>query len=96
MRLIWILTLLSSVAFSAGMGKNMPSFSYFDTNVDGKISEKELNDGRAKRHAEMAAEGRMLRNAQTAPSFSQLDTNNDGHISKEEFKAHQDAMGSNQ
>ena len=92
MKLIWIFTLLISTVLAAGQGRNMPSFSYFDTNSDGKISEKELNDGRAERHSKLAEEGRMLRNAKNAPSFSQLDTDSDGYISKEEFAAHQQEM----
>ena len=92
MKFILMFSLLTSVLLAVGQGRNMPSPSYFDTNSDGKISEKELNDGRDKYHNEMAKEGRMLRNAKNAPSFSQLDTNGDGYISKEEFKKHQDAM----
>jgi len=95
MKYIWIVTLLISSVFAAGQGRNMPSFSYFDANSDGKISEKELSDGRAERHSEMAKEGKMLRNAKNAPSFSELDTNGDGYISKEEFEAHQRAMQAN-
>ncbi len=75
----------------AAGGMGMPSFSDFDSNGDGKITQKELNDGRAKRHEQKAKEGRMLRNIQNAPSFAEFDTNGDGVISKEEFAAHQKA-----
>ena len=94
MKYVWILSLIVSVGI-AGQGFNMPSFSFFDANGDGKISEKELNDGREVRRAQRVKEGKMLRNAKTAPSFSQIDTNRDGYISKEEFKAHQDARMQN-
>ncbi|PHR57578.1 MAG: hypothetical protein COA44_05665 [Arcobacter sp.] len=92
MKKLLIITLLLGSVLLANQGFNMPSFSYFDTNIDGKISEKELNDGRVKRHNELAQEGRMLRNTKNAPSFSQLDTDNDGYISKVEFASHQNAM----
>lgn len=91
MKSIATLLLLASMAF-AGKGFDMPSFAFFDVNGDGKISKKELQDGRAKRHDAKMGEGKMMRNAANAPSFSQLDTNGDGFISKDEFKAHQKMM----
>ncbi len=91
MRHVWILGLLISAVMAAGQGRDMPSFSFFDSDGDGKITQQELNDGREKRHAQKASEGKMLRNAQNAPSFSDFDTDGDGFISKEEFKAHQKA-----
>ncbi len=92
MKSLWILALLISGALAAGQGYNAPSFSYFDTNLDGKITKAELDDGRQKRHEKMAKEGRMLRNIANAPSFSEIDANGDGSITLEEFIAHQDAM----
>ena len=91
MKHMWILSLLISAVMAAGQGRDMPSFSFFDANGDGKITEQELNDARAARQAQKKSEGKMLRNAQSAPSFSQIDTNGDGVISKEEFAAHQKA-----
>ena len=91
MKHVWILTLLITAVIAAGQGRDMPSFSFFDADGDGKITEQELNDGRAKRQAQKKSEGKMLRNAQSAPSFSDIDTNGDGVISKEEFEAHQKA-----
>lgn len=92
MKLFLMFSVLTSMLLAVGQGRNMPSFTDYDTNSDGKISEKELIDGRDKRHNEMVKEGKMLRNAKNAPSFSELDTNGNGYISKEEFKKHQDAM----
>jgi Ca2+-binding EF-hand superfamily protein len=91
MKHLWIVTLLVSSVLAVGQGRDMPSFSFFDADGDGKITEQELNDGRAKRQAQKKSEGKMLRNAQSAPSFSEIDTNGDGYISKEEFQAHQKA-----
>lgn len=92
MKHLWILALLVGGLMAAGQGFNAPSFSYFDTNSDGKISKTEHEEGRQKRHQKMANEGRMLKNAANAPTFEQMDTNGDGFISKTEFTAHQKAM----
>ncbi len=89
MKHMWILGLMISVVMAAGQGRDMPSFSSFDADGDGKITEQELNDARAKRQAKKKSEGKMLRNSQSAPAFSDIDTNADGFISKEEFEAHQ-------
>ncbi len=75
-----------------GMGQrgmnNQPTFSQFDLNNDGKITPKELEEGRAERMKQNAKEGRMMRNADKASSFTDIDTNKDGTISKEEFRLH--------
>jgi len=67
---------------------NQPTFSQFDLNNDGKITPKELEEGRAERMKQNAKEGRMMRNAEKASSFTDIDTNKDGTISKEEFRLH--------
>lgn len=72
-----------------GMKHKMPSFDDFDLDGDGKITESELNQGRAKRMSEMAAEGRQLKHAAEAPSFADIDSDGDGGISADEFAAHQ-------
>jgi len=92
MKYLWILALVASGLMAAGQGFNAPSFAYFDTNADGKISKSEHEDGRQKRHQKMADEGLMQRNAANAPSFEEMDANGDGFISKDEFAAHQKAM----
>ncbi|MBU0655639.1 MAG: EF-hand domain-containing protein [Gammaproteobacteria bacterium] len=68
---------------------NMPAFADFDTDQDGFISEQELGEGRAKRIAERAAEGRQMRNVAKAASFAEIDANDDDKIDPEEFAAHQ-------
>ena len=72
-----------------GMGRNMPAFSEYDLDGDGKMLEKEFNEARSKRISERAQQGYQMRNLGNAPSFADIDANGDGHISAEEFAAHQ-------
>lgn len=75
-----------------GMGqncvKNQPKFDEFDLNNDGAITQKELEEARAKRMSQKAKEGKMLRNAGNAPAFATMDKNNDGILNQEEFRLH--------
>jgi len=72
-----------------GMGKkgmqNKPGFSSFDTNGDGKLSQKEFYDAQAAHMTQMANEGRPMKNAGNAPTFEMIDANKDGSISEVEF-----------
>lgn len=74
-------------------GKNcmqqMPMFEHYDLNNDGKITQSELEEARAKRMSNKAKEGKMLRNAGKAPAFATMDINHDGIIDKNEFLIHQ-------
>ena len=72
-----------------GMGRNMPTFSEYDLDGDGKMLEKEFNEARSKRISERAQQGYQMRNLGKAPSFADIDANGDGEISAEEFTAHQ-------
>ncbi|MDY6841987.1 MAG: EF-hand domain-containing protein [Pseudomonadota bacterium] len=72
-----------------GMGRNMPAFSEYDLDGDGKILEKEFNEARSKRISERAQQGYQMRNLGKAPSFTDIDANGNGEISAEEFAAHQ-------
>lgn len=72
-----------------GMGRNMPTFSEYDLDGDGKMLEKEFNEARSKRISERAQQGYQMRNLGNAPSFADIDANGDGQISAEEFTAHQ-------
>jgi Ca2+-binding EF-hand superfamily protein len=72
-----------------GMGRNMPAFSEYDLNGDGKIPENEFNEARNKRISERAQQGYQMRNLGNAPSFADIDANGDGHISEAEFTTHQ-------
>lgn len=71
------------------MGRNMPEFSEFDLNGDGKILEEEFYEARNKRMSERAQQGYQMKNAGMAPPFSAVDTNGDGEVTAEEFSAHQ-------
>jgi hypothetical protein len=72
-----------------GMGRNMPTFSEYDLDGDGKIIETEFNEARSKRRSERAQQGYQMRNIGNAPSFTDIDTDEDGGINPEEFAAHQ-------
>jgi Ca2+-binding EF-hand superfamily protein len=69
--------------------KNLPTFEQYDLNNDGKITQSELEEARAKRMSQKAKEGKMLRNAGNAPAFTDMDKNNDGSLNQEEFRLHQ-------
>ncbi len=66
-----------------------PTFEEYDLNSDGKITQSELEEARAKRMSQKAKEGKMLRNAGKAPAFADMDKNNDGALNQEEFQIHQ-------
>ncbi len=76
-----------------GMGqncmKNQPTFAQFDLNNDGKITQSELEEARAKRMSQNAKDGKMMRNAVNAPTFTDMDINKDGILDQEEFNLHQ-------
>lgn len=66
-----------------------PTFEDYDLNNDGKITQSELEEARAKRMNQKAKEGKMLRNAKNAPAFADMDKNKDGSLDREEFRLHQ-------
>jgi len=68
------------------------SFSIYDANSDGYVSEKEFYDTRAKRMEQKAAQGMPMRNAANAPAFSEFDTNKDGKLSEIELLKGQNAQ----
>ena len=71
------------------MGQNMPSFSDYDLDGDGKITEAEFNKARGQRIADRAEKGYPMKNIGNMPSFSDIDADSDGAVSTEEFAAHQ-------
>jgi Ca2+-binding EF-hand superfamily protein len=70
-----------------GMGGDVPVFSDFDLNGDGRIDEPEFAKARAARVNERAGQGRMLRGMASAPPFSDLDADGDGSLTPDEFAA---------
>jgi hypothetical protein len=66
-------------------GRHRPGFAEFDLNRDGAMVEEEFDQARARRIAERAQAGRMMRNLPNAPSFSDLDKDGDGRVSPDEF-----------
>ena len=72
-----------------GMGRNMPAYSEYDLDGDGKIVEKEFSEARSKRISEREQQGYRMRNLDNAPSFADIDVNGNGGISAEEFTEHQ-------
>ena len=82
-------SLLVSGALIAGMGYNMPSYSDFDTDNNGKITQAEFENAQQARMKKQAEAGKMMRNAVNAPTFKDMDTNNDGVMDASEFSDHQ-------
>ena len=75
-----------------GMGKGMqdrPTFTTFDLNNDGKITQTEFYDAQAKHMTQKANEGKMMKNAGNAPTFESIDTDKDGIVTHTEFNTHQ-------
>jgi len=89
MKSLIVASLLVSTLLFAARGYDMPSFSEFDTNGDGVITEVEFDNSRQKRMQEKAEEGRLLRNAANAPTFQEIDLDGNGNIDPKEFKIHQ-------
>jgi len=76
--------------------QNRPTFTTYDLNSDGKITEKEFYDGQAERMTQKANEGKMMRNVGKAPTFTSIDANSDGAVTPAEFDTHQmNRMNSN-
>lgn len=88
MKRLTLASLLISSALIAGMGYNMPSYSDFDTDNNGKVTQTEFENAQQARMTKQAEAGRMMRNAGNAPTFKDIDTNNDGLIDSSEFSKH--------
>lgn len=73
----------------AGMGRNMPTFSEFDLDSDGAITEMELNKARGQRISERAKQGYPMQGLSSAPSFADMDSDGNGKLTPEEFTAAQ-------
>jgi hypothetical protein len=84
-----VVSLLVSSVVMAGVAYQMPSYDDFDTNKNGKVTQKEFEQAQQERMKKQADSGKMMRNAGNAPTFSDMDTNHDGVLSKSEFQKHQ-------
>ncbi|MFT7003173.1 MAG: hypothetical protein ACJAWW_000508 [Sulfurimonas sp.] len=89
MKNLWIVALIVTGALAAGQGNRMMSYSNFDTDGNGKVTQEEFETTQQARMTAQAEAGRMMRNAANAPQFSDIDTNKDGNIDKKEFQTHQ-------
>lgn len=89
MKTLLLVTLIVTGALAIGQGNRMPSYSDFDRDGNGKITQKEFTYTQQERKEAQAKTGRLMRNADNAPKFSDIDKNNDGIIDNQEFKAHQ-------
>lgn len=89
MKYVLIAGLVVGSVLVAGMGNMVPSFSDFDSDKDGKVTQTEFENTQQKRMTEKAEAGKMMRNAQNAPTFEDIDTNADGSFDATEFSAHQ-------
>ena len=67
------------------------SFSAYDKDNNGLISEIEFNAMHKERMATRVAEGKPMRGAVNPPSFSDFDTNDDGQLNQDELSAGQKA-----
>ena len=72
-----------------GMGRNMPTFSEFDTDNDGKLTQTEFQAAQQARMTERAEQGFPMRNIANASRFEDIDANGDGVVNEDEFQRHQ-------
>lgn len=97
-KIILIITMIVAVAMlplvaraDSSQRHSPPTFSDFDQNGDGQISEDEFMATRSARMKAMAEAGKPMKGAATAPSFSDLDTDGDGFLNEAELTAGQQA-----
>ena len=89
MKKITIAVLLVSGALVAGMNQNMHSFSEFDVDNNGKVTQSEFENAQQKNMIANANAGKMMKNAGNAPMFSSVDANKDGFVDVNEFQIQQ-------
>jgi hypothetical protein len=68
-----------------GRGMGMPSFSEFDLDGDGTLTEDEFNKAHSQRMQQRAEQGYPMRNAPNAPGFETFDRDGDGRVNAAEF-----------
>lgn len=67
------------------------SFTTYDTDGNGLISQQEFDELKQKRKDIRKKSGRAMRKVDTSPQFSDFDTDGDGQITPVELKAGQNA-----
>jgi hypothetical protein len=72
-----------------GRGMGMPSFSTFDLDGDGTLTEDEFNKAHSQRMQQRAQQGYPMRNAAYAPGFETFDRDGNGRVNASEFAAAQ-------
>ena len=60
MKTLLIVALIVTGVLAMGQGNRMPSYSDFDTNKDGKVTQTEFENTQQSRMAQQAESGRML------------------------------------
>lgn len=90
LKIATLIVAVSTILFAQNLPNKGPiPFGAYDSNNDGKITQSEFEDTRAKRMSEKYEQGYSLKNAQNAPSFESIDKNKDGVLTKEELQEHQ-------
>jgi len=72
---------------SAASAPGPMTFSAFDQNGDGVVTQQEFDAVRAERMGARAAAGAPMRGAANAPTFADFDRNGDGRMTPDEFNA---------
>ncbi|MDD2383155.1 MAG: EF-hand domain-containing protein [Sulfurospirillaceae bacterium] len=88
-RYVALLSVVASLSFAVEAlptTRGPMSFSVYDTNKDGVISEEEFYAVKAARMQNKADAGMPMRNAGNSPDFTFFDTNKDGKITPEELQ----------
>ena len=80
-----VVGMLVSISLFAGTENMIPSFSDFDENRDGKISQVEFDVAKKNRMEKHSEAGRMTKNIDSKPSFKAMDTNKDTFVDVQEF-----------
>jgi len=89
MKKITLVMLLVSGALVAAMNQNMSSFSDFDVDANGKVTQSEFENLQQKKMIANANAGKLMKNAGNVPTFSMVDANKDGFIDVNEFNVQQ-------